>query len=248
MNKINDLLNHRLKTNKKSTPKMEILAQQSSMGNLSSFAGVFSTQQLSEIEKKQLKQLLNKYENRSPADSKKNFLKLSQITCEIKAINAQAIILHGERIQQAQQILKQYQEGAFTSWLISTYGNRQTPYNFLQYYELYNSMPKSLQQTIESMPKQAIYTLASRSATTQKKQAFIEEYKGEKKQEILQRIRTQFPLEEHDKRQLDQYEIITNLLSRTLLTLTQKKCILTPRKKQRLQNLVNEIQETINDK
>ena len=55
MNKINDLLNHRLKTNKKSTPKMEVLAQQSSMGNLSSFAGVFSTQQLSEIEKKTTK-------------------------------------------------------------------------------------------------------------------------------------------------------------------------------------------------
>ena len=41
-------------------------------------------------------------------------------------------------------ILKNYRDGAFSAWLIATYGNRQTPYNFLQYYELYITLPEHL--------------------------------------------------------------------------------------------------------
>lgn len=62
---------------------------------------------------------------------------LSLITSEVKAINNQAAILHGERIKKAQTLLKSYQEGAFSAWLNATYGNRQTPYNLMQYYEFF---------------------------------------------------------------------------------------------------------------
>ena len=127
MNKINDFLDKRLKSTKKSSPKMELLAQQSASGNLSSFSGIFTTQELSEAERTHLQQLLEKYDHPTNTHLSSDLNNLSQITSEIKAINTQAIILHGERIQQVQKILKKYQEGAFTAWLITTYGNRQTP-------------------------------------------------------------------------------------------------------------------------
>ena len=119
------------------------------------------------------------------------------------------------------------------------------PYNFLQYYELYTSMPKNLHPKIESMPKQAIYSLASRTASTHKKRSFIEKCQKQNKQEILQLIRDQFPLAEYDKRQPNHYNTLVNLLNRVHLTLNQKKHTLTQKNKQTLQNLLNQIQQTV---
>ena len=86
---------------------------------------------------------------------------LTTITSEVKAINNQAIILHGERIKQCTRtFLTKYRDGAFSAWLISTYGNRQTPYNFLQYYEFYQSLNLELQKRMDDMPRQVVlYTL-----------------------------------------------------------------------------------------
>src|SRR6185437_1917846 len=114
-----------------------------------------------------------------------------------------AAILHGERIKQAQEILKKYRDGAFSAWLIAAYGNRQTPYNFLQYYELYQQLPQKLHSKLDEMPRQAVYTLASRSAPLEKKEAVIGNYQGQPKQELLALIRKLFPLHEADKRLSD---------------------------------------------
>ena len=96
------------------------------------------------------------------------------LTCEVKAINNQAAILHGERIKKAHQILTPYKDGAFTAWLISTYGNRQTPYNLMQYYEFCEAMPKNLREQIEWMPRQAVYVLATRTGEWKIKQEIVE--------------------------------------------------------------------------
>ncbi|MBM3191742.1 MAG: hypothetical protein FJZ63_03695, partial [Chlamydiae bacterium] len=119
---------------------------------------------------------------------------------EVKAINNQAIILHGERIKKAQNILKSYKDGAFSSWLITVYGNRSTPYNFLQYYEFYISLSKMLQKHIDLMPKQAIYTLATRQGPLEDKEKFILGYQGQTKSQLLAEIRRLFPLDEKDLR------------------------------------------------
>ena len=94
---------------------------------------------------------------------------LMAITSEVKAITNQAVILHGERIKRAQEILKKYRDGAFTAWLFATYGNRQTPYNFLQYYEFYTVMPQALHPKLDQMPRQAVYSLASRAGALREK-------------------------------------------------------------------------------
>ena len=128
MNKVNKFLAQRLKRAEK-TSKMTALATQSAQGNLSTFSGIFGISELNKDEKESLSVILKEFaeENKSIDQDLKSLIAL---TSEVKAINNQAVILHGERIKQAQEILKRYRDGAFSAWLINTYGNRQTPYNF----------------------------------------------------------------------------------------------------------------------
>ena len=135
MERMNELLNQRLKKPTVSS-KMSAMAQQSAKGNLTSFSGVFNLTELSEGEKEAIESILEQY---SIDDKGINHDRedLFSITSEVKAINNQAALLHGERIKRAQNILKRYREGAFTAWLMAAYGNRQTPYNLLQYFEFY---------------------------------------------------------------------------------------------------------------
>jgi len=199
MAKVNDLLNQRFKKTSEKLSKMTDLAELSTSGKLSSFSGVFRVTPLSGSEEEGLEDILKEYslENSDIANDLKF---LSAITSEVKAINNQAAILHGERIKRAQEMLKKYRDGAFSSWLIATYGNRQTPYNFLQYYEFYSNMPKSLQQKVDRMPRQAVYALATRNCKTEEKEKIVEQYKGETKKELLEMIRQRFPLAVQDKR------------------------------------------------
>jgi hypothetical protein len=198
MSKVNELLTSRLK--QKAT-KMTELAEIASRGNLSSFAGVFKINPLSSEEQSDLEALLHNYKIEEEIDD--DLRSLSSLTSEIKAINNQAAILHGERIKKAQEILKKYRDGAFSAWLISTYGNRQTPYNFLQYYEFYLQLPPTLHAKLDEMPRQAIYTLASRDAPFEKKASLLKSYRGETKTQVLNLIRKTFPLAEKDGRKED---------------------------------------------
>lgn len=200
MAKFSSLLSLRLKQKDTQIPKMTALAEKSKSGDLSSFSGIFQVAPLNEKEKDSLSSLLKNFQENENYDISQDLAELIHITSEVKAIASQAIMLHGERIKKAQTILKHYKEGAFTEWLITTYGNRQTPYNFLQYYEFYSQMPKDLHSKIDELPRQAIYTLASRGGEIEHKANIIKNYKGETKQEILNIIRKEFPLDRDDKR------------------------------------------------
>jgi len=179
---------------------MTALAEKSSSGELSSFSGVFRVSSLNEQEKEKLEELLKDYRENEDYDVRQDLDSLVTITSEVRAITNQAVILHGERIKKAQKILKSYQDGAFTAWLIATYGNRQTPYNFLQYYEFYMAMPTDLHPKIDEMPRQAVYTLASRSGDIVKKEEIVKDYNSEPKKVLIEKIRKIFPLPDVDKR------------------------------------------------
>lgn len=198
MANINSILQARTKQTQNSS-KMKAMAQQSANGNLTSFAGIFSVVELSEREREKIAEILSNYrlENQQ---TEQDLEMLLSLTSEVKAINNQAAILHGERIKKAHQILINYREGAFTAWLITTYGNRQTPYNLMQYYEFYEAMPKYLRTKIELIPRQAVYTLATRQGDLKIKQEIVENYQGQTKKEMLEIIRQRFPLEIADKR------------------------------------------------
>lgn len=202
MAKVKNQLTNRLKSSKASIEKVKQLARTSSSGARSSFEGIFESQDLSDKEKTQLRDLLTRYQTKGSSLSlEKDFDSLKELHVEVKAITKQAIILHGERIEKAQTILKSYKEGAFSAWLVQTYGNRQTPYNLLQYYTLWKRLSEVEKEKLEEIPRQAVYTLASRDVDFERKLSFIRSYKGQTKQELLEMIRCSFPLNDQDKRQ-----------------------------------------------
>ncbi len=213
MGKINSILDQRMKQGA-NTSKMNAMAQQSASGNLTSFSGVFRVADLHAYEKENLEDILKQYAQGQEENIQEDLEKLVALTSEVKAINNQAALLHGERIKRAHEILISYREGAFTAWLMVTYGNRQTPYNFLQYFEFCEGMPKQLRPQIEMMPRQAVYALASREGNIEKKRAVVENYKGETKIEMLNLIRELFPLQNFDKRKQNIGKtVISNLRS-----------------------------------
>jgi hypothetical protein len=242
MSKFNDLLKLRFMQKTTQTPKMTALVERSGKGELSSFSGVFRVTALSENEKNGIESILKSYRESEGYDVNPDFVALSTITSEVKAIANQAVILHGERIKQAQEILKKYRDGAFTAWLYATYGNRQTPYNFLQYYEFYIAIHPSMHPLIDQMPRQAIYTLASRSGSLERKEAIVKSYRGQPKQELLKLIRFEFPLGEDDKRLSNLAGHAINFLKRTRETLKNPLCALKEEEKKQLRTLLSQLQ------
>lgn len=244
MAKVNELLASRFKKASEKFSKMTGLAELSSSGKLSSFSGVFRVTALTGSEQDALRALLDSF-NDSEQEVDTDFQMLTAITSEVKAINNQAAILHGERIKRAQEILKRYRDGAFSAWLMQTYGNRQTPYNFLQYYELFISIPQGLQPKIDVMPRQALYTLASRAGSLEKKEEIIKNYNGETKQELLTLIRETFPLAEDDKRAGDLAEVTFSQLQKIYKTLKRSRFHPSKDQKTRLHEVLTSIQKLI---
>ncbi len=238
MSKFNDLLNLRFKSRETQQPKMTALVERSSNGELSSFSGVFRVSALNDQEKQSLEHILKTFRQNDTDSIDADLKALMAITSEVKAITNQAVILHGERIKRAQEILKTYRDGAFTAWLFTTYGNRQTPYNFLQYYEFHNIMPAALHPKIDQMPRQAIYSLASRQGSLEKKEAIIRNYSGQAKQELLQLIRIEFPLAEDDKRHPNFAEHAIAFLKRAKDMVKNPLCVPSAEEKKQLQTLL----------
>jgi hypothetical protein len=244
MSKVNAFLSERLKNSPEKQSKMSDLAEQSSQGNLSSFAGVFKVSALSIKEKELLQILLQDYKTEL-CDIKRDFTYLSSLTSEVKAINNQAAILHGERIKKAQTILKNYKEGAFTLWLIQTYGNRQTPYNFLQYYELYEKLSPTLIPKLDAMPRQAAYTLASRLGPFPLKEEVIQSYQGETKQILLDKIRKLFPLSRKDRRAQNKELLVIKELQKVADFLTKNALSFNPTQQKKAKELLKTLQAHI---
>lgn len=243
MANVNSILNERMKK-PSNVSKMAAMAQQSASGNLTSFSGVFGMIELSSKEKDLLATILDTYGDKDQ-NIQQDLEILISLTSEVKAINNQAALLHGERIKKAHQILTRYRDGAFTAWLMAAYGNRQTPYNLMQYYEFCEAMPKQLRSQIEIMPRQAVYVLASREGTIEKKKTVIENYQGETKAEMLALIRQLFPLKREDKRQ---QKIGTNLVQgfeRLYQQLKRSPQILNSTHKKQLRLVIQQIQQLL---
>ncbi len=202
---------------------------------------------LSNAEKDQIASLLEKYQTNKEEASTQDVEQLCDITAEIKSIHNQSIILHGERIKKAQEILKHYSEGAFSSFLVQTYGNRQTPYNFLLYYEFYTSVSKGVQKIIDPMPKQAIYSLSSRDISKDEKIDFVKSYQGETKVQLLQRLRDVYPLKEKDKRKAILAKQVEVMLEKSLAIVSRPSFKQTTHEKKKLLSLLGTLSNKISN-
>jgi hypothetical protein len=134
------------------------------------------------------------------ADAERDCTDLLLITSEIRSITKQSIILHGERIHKARSILNKYKKRAFMRWLDITYGNRQTPYNFLYYYNLYKAVPQKEQTLIQKMPVRAAYLLSSRDGDMEKKLEIIRRHANSSQKELITVIRKEFPTSEGESK------------------------------------------------
>jgi len=244
MVKVNELLAKRFKKASEKLSKIAGLAELSSSGSLSSFSGVFRVTALTSNEQEELRSLLGSFKE-DEQEIEEDLDLLMTITSEVKAINNQAAILHGERIKRAQEVLKKYRDGAFSAWLIQIYGNRQTPYNFLQYYELYISLPTTLQTRVDEMPRQAIYTLASRARSLEEKEAILQNYKGQTKEELLTLIRETFPLPEEDKRGEDLAAALLTQLERLHKKMKRRRFNPKEEQKNRLRQILHQMQKIV---
>ena len=167
------------------------------------FRAEFISAPLSDEENQQIHQLLEASftEGQFSTDEvEKDHQNLTELTTQIRAIEVQSVLLHGDRIYKAQSILKKYQDGTFSNWLQLAYGNRQTPYRYLQFYDLFNKLEKDEKELMNSMPKQSAYKLASRNGEIEKKVEIIKEYHDCPQSEINQAIQEAFPLKSKDKR------------------------------------------------
>ena len=245
MSKFNDLLNLRFKQKDTQQAKMTALVERANNGDLSSFSGVFRVAALNEKEKADIESILRNFRLKETDDFEADLKSLMAITSEVKAITNQAVILHGERIKRGQEILKKYREGAFTAWLFSTYGNRQTPYNFLQYYEFYTLLPQTLHPKLDQMPRQAVYSLASRSGELRKKETIVKNYTGQAKEELLRLIRFEFPLPEDDKRLPHFTSNAISFLKRARDMLKNPHCTPREEEKRQIKNLLAQLQSLI---
>lgn len=244
MDDLNAILEKKLK--EKSHLKVQTIADRKVPATTTGLSSSLNRSKLTEAETIALEELLNN-NTIDQLSISKDLDELKLITEEVKSINTQAIILHGERIKRAQALLKGYRQGAFSEWLMQTYGNRQTPYNFLQYYDFYQSLTTTLKEKVLDMPKQAVYTLASRSGDLEKKAPFIERYKGESKEELLTNIRKAFPLKLSDKRKENFSSTVYTTLFKLLRQIKNKKWTKTPSERQKINELLTQILSYLND-
>ncbi|NGX59125.1 MAG: hypothetical protein KR126chlam3_00270 [Chlamydiae bacterium] len=167
------------------------------------FRAEFISAPLSEEESSQIHLLLETSSQEGQFSSEKvdeDHHVLTEITTQIRAIEKQSVLLHGERIFKAQNVLKKYHDGTFSKWLNLAYGNRQTPYRMLQFYDLFSRLEKDEKELMSSMPKRAAYVLASRAGEIEKKVEIIKAHHDSPPNEIIKAVQEAFPLKESDRR------------------------------------------------
>jgi hypothetical protein len=106
-------------------------------------------------------------------------------------------------------------------------------------------MPKKLHTLIDAMPRQAVYTLASREGPSSHKEEVVQSSIGKTKAELLELIRELFPLEAADKRKQSTEDNAIMLLQKTCHLLKRHKGRFSESKKKTIHQLLNLIKETI---
>jgi hypothetical protein len=243
MGKFRDILQQRIMGKEGPSNKAVALAERATTGQLTSFGGLFGNAQTTPAQREALEEILRRFAQ-DDANIEADLPILASLTGEIKAISNQAAYLHGERIKRAQELLIKYRDGAFTAWLLTAYGNRQTPYNFLQYFDFCQSLP-GLRPQIDQMPRQAIYALASREGDLQRKEEIVRNYNGQSKDELLRSIRDLFPLDPTDRRQEDFGRKAFRTLSQLRSLFATRQTTLTSEQRSELLTLVDELRDAI---
>ena len=206
------------------------------------FRSVFAIQDLESAQAEELKTLLHTTapSEKDNLEIQRDFDSLKSITAEIRSIQKQSVMLLGERIVKAREILRLYGDGSttFTKWLDTTFSSRRTAYNCIAYYEFYSSLPSdALRERLKVMSHKAAYMLASRSGDIEQKYKIVEEYYSLKQDEIIPIIQEYFPLPENEKKKEHALEGDLNELERMIERLLKRRQLLHSKYRERLQEI-----------
>lgn len=220
---------------------------------VNNFNSIFNTTPLDEVESRQIEKLL--VDNFLPGKVSEEQVEqdsnqLKTITSEIKAISNQSIVLIGERIHNAREILKPYRDGALAQWIESTFGSRRTAYNILAYYQLYSQLSSpTLQDRFKKMPQKIAYLLASKDVDISGKTEIIENYYESNSSELMMLIQERFPADIGDGRRKAANKTLLDSLELGLKKICKRKDHLTEGDHiqiTRLKKLIDEILESKN--
>lgn len=199
---------------------------------------IFDIENLEEDEEREIETLLSVPHIFSKEKIGDDLKQLKSITAEVKNIRRQSILLVGERIYQAREILKNYGDGkgAFKRWLHMAFStSRRTAYNALAYFDFYQSLPDdSCRFLLKKMPQKAVYILASRGGKIEVKVEIIRNYHGQKSEAIISAIQDHFPYLEIKKKKDKAYDYIEKITS---LIKKIDKATLSERNKEALQKI-----------
>lgn len=224
----------------------QAVVSKASVNSAPSMIGIPLDTNLSKEEQSKLKSLIEDYAKpKSKRDKVSDLTQLGNLSREIKTINAQSVLLHGERILKARDLLKNYKDGCFTKWLFLVYGTRARPYCYLNYFLFHKSLKPSLKVSLERMPKSASYLLASRGGDMSVKEDILKNHSNEKQKKLVSIIKTNFPLDDKDKRKKDSLSKDLELLETVCNRLQRQKDKLSKQQSVKLKKLTRYLEDLI---
>ena len=221
-----------------SSPGFNLISQ------TNNFNSVFDVKQLEEKEAAAIEKLLVDGFDPGKIEEEKagnDVITLKQITAEIKTIGRQGIVLMGERVHRAKELLKPYRDGTFTKWLESAFGTRKTGYNVLSYFELYNAISiEGLKEKFKKIPLRIAYSLASREGDLGIKEEIIRNHYRDGYEELAIIIQDRFPVSSQDKRVgKSSNERLLCEIRENLKKLLKRKDVLSEKSKSELSEIQN---------
>ncbi len=193
------------------------------------FNSIFEIQPLDEKTTNAIDRLmydLVRPENSDEESVRNDLIQLKTITLEIKAIEKQGVLLIGERLFKAREILGKYGRGleSYTTWLNITFKHRSTAYNVLAYYELYKALPsEDLQKKLKEMPHKAAYVLASRRADLDQKIEIVEKCHEMRADDIIAIVQDKFPVPGKDEKKTSVPDALIDVIRSNLRKLLNRK-------------------------
>lgn len=160
-------------------------------GTINAFHALFSVQELNPFEQQTIETILEEGAAvSSPRQQvEEDLYEIKRLTKELRAIRRQELVLIGERVSAAREVLKKYKDRSFRDWLQLTFGSFKTGYNYLAFYDLYVSVPDDMKMHLKDMPAKAVYILASHKAPLEKKLELLRHHSQKTAHGVIAAIR-----------------------------------------------------------
>jgi hypothetical protein len=171
------------------------------------FSSIFDLQSLDDKTAQAIELLvhdLNPPETDNIEALRADIVRLKNITVEVQAIEKQGVLLVGERLFKAREILGRWSQGSdsFRNWLNIVFKHRSSAYNVLAFYDLHQILPSpELQKKLKEMPHKAAYVLAARKGEIEAKAEIVEKHFHLKADEIIAIVQDKFPSSKKESKQ-----------------------------------------------